>query len=110
MKQCGPDWSGPLNCPPEQEFFGLSTVEAPAREGHLEGAARWAPIHGRSRGGRGGRGVAPGGRIGGRSGGPTGADASVVACAGGCPSAAQQARPEDVRIVVELRRRSSGLT
>src|SRR3954451_14396183 len=60
MKQCGPDWSGPLNCPPEQEFFGLSTVEAPAREGHLEGAARWAPIDGRSRGGRRRLGVARG--------------------------------------------------
>src|SRR4051794_41234480 len=28
MKQLRPRWSGPLNCPIEQGFFGLSKVEA----------------------------------------------------------------------------------
>jgi hypothetical protein len=39
MQRPRPRWSGPRNCPPERGFFGLSKVEAPAREDHLEGAA-----------------------------------------------------------------------
>jgi hypothetical protein len=35
-------WSGPLNRPPEQGFFGLLKDEERAREDHLEGDARWA--------------------------------------------------------------------
>ena len=35
--------------PAEQGFFGLSKVEDPAQEVHLEGEARWAQCEGRSR-------------------------------------------------------------
>src|SRR3954452_16864460 len=31
MRQLRPRWSGPLNCPAEQGFFGLSRLEGPAR-------------------------------------------------------------------------------
>src|SRR5687768_6250312 len=48
MKQSRPRWSGSLDCPPEQGFFGLLRLEAPTREDHLEGAARWAPFHRRA--------------------------------------------------------------
>jgi len=55
MKQQRPRWSGPLDCPPEQGFFGFLRLEGSTREDHLEGDTRWAPIHGKSLAGR--RGV-----------------------------------------------------
>src|SRR4051794_22985483 len=78
MKQLRPRWSGPLNCPTEQGFFGVSKVEAPAREDHLEGVARWAPFDRRRRVGWRGAGVARGRGIVGRGGRPARADRGVV--------------------------------
>jgi hypothetical protein len=67
----------------EQGFFGLSKVEGPAREDHLEGAARWAPFHRRSRVGRRGPGVARGRGVVGRGGRPARPDRGVVGRPGG---------------------------
>ena len=36
MKQSRHWWSGPLDCPPEQGFFGLLKVQEPAREDHVK--------------------------------------------------------------------------
>src|SRR3954451_7903553 len=83
MKQLRPRWWGPLNCPTEQGLFGLSKVEAPAREGDLEGVARWAPFHRRSRVGRRGPGVACRRGTVGRGGRPARADRGVVGGSGG---------------------------
>src|SRR4051794_14053927 len=38
MRQLRPRWSGPLNCPAEQGFFGLSRLEGPARGFTLRGS------------------------------------------------------------------------
>src|SRR3954471_10653383 len=83
MKQLRPRWPGPLNCPTEQGVFGVSKVEAPAREDHLEGAARWAPFHRRSRVGRRGAGVACRRGTVGRGGRPARPDRGVVGGSGG---------------------------
>ena len=40
MNQQRPRGPGPLDCPPEQGFFGLSKLEGPTREDHLEGDVR----------------------------------------------------------------------
>src|SRR4051794_41907781 len=83
MRQLRPRGSGPRNCLPEQGFFGVSTLEGPAREVHLEGVARWAPIDGRGQGGRRGRGVARGRGVTGRGRRPAWPDAGVGGRAGG---------------------------
>ena len=51
--------------PIKQGFLGLRSPEFRLGEDHLEGAARWPQRHGRSSGGRRGRGVACGQRAGG---------------------------------------------
>src|SRR4051794_23353591 len=92
MKQLRPRWSGPLNCPIEQGFFGVSKVEAPAREDHLEGVARWAPFHRRRRVGWRGAGVARGRGTVGRGGRQARPDGGVVGGSGEDARAARRGR------------------
>ena len=107
MTQPRPRWSGPRNCPPEQGFCGMSKACRPAREDHLEGAARWAQIHRRCHAGRRRLGVARRRGVAGRSGRPARVDGCVVAGAGGDarPSRSPRPGPGRARLGGDARRR-----
>src|SRR3954447_24893853 len=92
MKQLRAPWAGALDCPIEQGFFGVSKVEAPAREDHLEGVARWAPFHRRRRVGWRGAGVARGRGTVGRGGRQARPDGGGVGGGGGGGRAARRGR------------------